>query len=256
MASSDRELNCTSCGRTFLFTASEQEWFAQRGFQEPRRCKSCRSARKQDGGGASHPKGSRPQHGGARQGAMPSRDDRYGRPGDARYAEQLPPAEDPNGYRAPAFSLASTSAHEIDYAGLPRDEEDDAGSQPNEHGRRDEHVDRFGLRTNAPSSFGGHQRGPTRGPRARHDRAQNVHGPNGYRAPAFANSAPSDPRRPSERRAGPQAPRTRRPLHDATCAKCGAAARVPFQPTAERPALCKPCFEAKKGDPRNAAPST
>jgi len=35
-------------------------------------------------------------------------------------------------------------------------------------------------------------------------------------------------------------------MHDVTCASCGVAAQVPFEPTAERPAYCKTCFEARK----------
>ncbi len=35
------------------FTASEQEFFADRGFTEPRRCKTCRATRKAAGGGSS-----------------------------------------------------------------------------------------------------------------------------------------------------------------------------------------------------------
>lgn len=44
----DKVLQCTSCGADFTFTADEQEFFAQKGFQEPRRCKPCRDAAKQE----------------------------------------------------------------------------------------------------------------------------------------------------------------------------------------------------------------
>ena len=49
----DRTLTCRDCGQEFTFTASEQEFFAQKGFtNEPGRCPECRSARKaQQGGG-------------------------------------------------------------------------------------------------------------------------------------------------------------------------------------------------------------
>ena len=43
----DKQLECADCKKTFFFTAGEQAFFAQKGFQEPRRCKSCREARKQ-----------------------------------------------------------------------------------------------------------------------------------------------------------------------------------------------------------------
>ncbi len=42
----DRTLTCADCGQEFTFTAGEQEFFASRGFTEPRRCSSCRSSRK------------------------------------------------------------------------------------------------------------------------------------------------------------------------------------------------------------------
>ena len=53
---SDKTLTCADCGQQFVFTASEQDFYAQRGFTEPRRCASCRASRKaarnSNGGGA------------------------------------------------------------------------------------------------------------------------------------------------------------------------------------------------------------
>ena len=38
---------CKDCGAEFVFTAGEQEFYAEKGFQnEPTRCKECRQARK------------------------------------------------------------------------------------------------------------------------------------------------------------------------------------------------------------------
>ncbi|MGH2407586.1 MAG: CxxC-x17-CxxC domain-containing protein [Candidatus Limnocylindrales bacterium] len=42
----DRILTCADCGQEFAFTASEQEFYAQRQFTDPRRCASCRASRK------------------------------------------------------------------------------------------------------------------------------------------------------------------------------------------------------------------
>ena len=42
----DKTLTCADCGQSFTFTASEQDFFAERGFTEPRRCPSCRASRK------------------------------------------------------------------------------------------------------------------------------------------------------------------------------------------------------------------
>lgn len=44
---SDRTLTCRDCGQTFVFTAGEQAFYAERGYSEPLRCPSCRAARKQ-----------------------------------------------------------------------------------------------------------------------------------------------------------------------------------------------------------------
>lgn len=44
----DKTLVCKECGNEFVFTAGEQEFYAEKGFEnEPQRCKSCRDARKQ-----------------------------------------------------------------------------------------------------------------------------------------------------------------------------------------------------------------
>ena len=55
----NKTLTCADCGQEFVFTASEQDFYAQRGFTEPRRCASCRASRKaarnaDSGGGSSY----------------------------------------------------------------------------------------------------------------------------------------------------------------------------------------------------------
>ena len=53
----DKVLSCKDCGRDFDFSASEQEFYAEKGFtNEPGRCPECRAAKKaqtrnQGGGG-------------------------------------------------------------------------------------------------------------------------------------------------------------------------------------------------------------
>ncbi len=43
----DKSLVCKECSGEFIFTAGEQEFYAERGFvNEPQRCKGCRDARK------------------------------------------------------------------------------------------------------------------------------------------------------------------------------------------------------------------
>jgi CxxC-x17-CxxC domain-containing protein len=55
---SDKTLACQDCNQEFVFSSSEQQFYADRQFSEPRRCPSCRAARKAQrgdfGGGASH----------------------------------------------------------------------------------------------------------------------------------------------------------------------------------------------------------
>ena len=48
----DKTLVCRECGQEFVFTASEQQFYADKGFQnEPSRCKACRDKRKAANGG-------------------------------------------------------------------------------------------------------------------------------------------------------------------------------------------------------------
>ena len=48
----DKTLACRDCGAEFTFTVREQEFYAEKGFQnEPSRCPQCRAARKAAGGG-------------------------------------------------------------------------------------------------------------------------------------------------------------------------------------------------------------
>jgi CxxC-x17-CxxC domain-containing protein len=47
MAFEDKSLQCLDCGATFVFSASEQEFYAAKGFSnDPKRCPACRQARK------------------------------------------------------------------------------------------------------------------------------------------------------------------------------------------------------------------
>jgi CxxC-x17-CxxC domain-containing protein len=47
----DKTLTCRECGAEFVFTASEQQFYADKGFQnEPGRCPSCRAARRAQNG--------------------------------------------------------------------------------------------------------------------------------------------------------------------------------------------------------------
>jgi CxxC-x17-CxxC domain-containing protein len=78
VAFSDRPLTCRECGTSFLFTAGEQEFYAQKGFtNEPARCPECRAARRASGGGGG---------GGSRSMGGYDSDQGYGGGGDYRSA--------------------------------------------------------------------------------------------------------------------------------------------------------------------------
>lgn len=64
----DKTLKCLDCGADFTFTAGEQEFYASKGFtNEPKRCPTCRQARKQQRSGSDY----------AYEGAAHSRDYTY-----------------------------------------------------------------------------------------------------------------------------------------------------------------------------------
>jgi len=55
VAYTDQVLTCTDCGVDFVFSASEQEFFAQKGFSSaPKRCSSCRAQRRASGNGGGY----------------------------------------------------------------------------------------------------------------------------------------------------------------------------------------------------------
>jgi CxxC-x17-CxxC domain-containing protein len=48
----DKTITCRDCGREFVFTSGEQQFYQSRGLMnEPGRCPECRAARKSGGGG-------------------------------------------------------------------------------------------------------------------------------------------------------------------------------------------------------------
>ena len=86
----DKNLTCADCGQEFVFTASEQDFYAQRGFTEPRRCPSCRASRKaarnSESGGSSY--GGYSSSGGYSSGGYSSGAGSYGGGGGGGYGER------------------------------------------------------------------------------------------------------------------------------------------------------------------------
>jgi CxxC-x17-CxxC domain-containing protein len=46
MTRNDLTIVCKDCGRNFVFRADEQSFYAEKGYNEPTRCKDCRNERK------------------------------------------------------------------------------------------------------------------------------------------------------------------------------------------------------------------
>lgn len=46
MAFQNQTITCKDCGREFVWTAEEQEFYQQKGFNAPQRCKDCRAKAK------------------------------------------------------------------------------------------------------------------------------------------------------------------------------------------------------------------
>ena len=42
---SERTLTCVQCGQDFTFSAEDQQYHAERGYQDPKRCPTCRAER-------------------------------------------------------------------------------------------------------------------------------------------------------------------------------------------------------------------
>jgi len=53
----DKTLVCQDCGQEFIFTAGEQEFYSQKGFEnEPKRCRDCRISRRNNRNGSKTPR--------------------------------------------------------------------------------------------------------------------------------------------------------------------------------------------------------
>ena len=62
MSFQDKSLQCSDCGTTFTFSAEDQEFFQTKGYtNEPKRCPSCREARRAERQGNSGYSNSRRQ---------------------------------------------------------------------------------------------------------------------------------------------------------------------------------------------------
>jgi CxxC-x17-CxxC domain-containing protein len=53
----DRNLTCAQCGNEFVFTADDQQYHGERGYQDPKRCPTCRAERRSGQGGGGYARG-------------------------------------------------------------------------------------------------------------------------------------------------------------------------------------------------------
>lgn len=65
MEKQDKTIVCKDCGKEFMFTVRDQEFYAEKGYtNEPQRCKDCRDKKKLERGNG------RPSFGGNRNGSF------------------------------------------------------------------------------------------------------------------------------------------------------------------------------------------
>ena len=107
VAFQDKTLQCADCGASFTFSAAEQEFFQSKGYtNEPKRCPTCRQARKTERMGA----GGQPSH--ERHGPVRHR-------GCALAAGSLRPASPPRlrpgveGLRPGLFKIVQSSKFKV-----------------------------------------------------------------------------------------------------------------------------------------------
>jgi CxxC-x17-CxxC domain-containing protein len=68
VAYTDRTLTCVECGASFIFSADDQAFHAEKGFtNEPRRCRDCRTARRSRSGDGGYGGGGGGSYGGQRE---------------------------------------------------------------------------------------------------------------------------------------------------------------------------------------------
>lgn len=46
----DKQITCGDCGKDFTFSKNDQDFYQEKGYTQPKRCKTCREKRKQEKG--------------------------------------------------------------------------------------------------------------------------------------------------------------------------------------------------------------
>ena len=53
----DKTLACLECGNEFIFSADEQEFYSEQGFEEPKGCRPCRQKLRSERSGSTSDQG-------------------------------------------------------------------------------------------------------------------------------------------------------------------------------------------------------
>lgn len=225
-ADQDIQVVCQDCGQEFVFTAAEAAFYREKSLNAPpKRCKACRSARKgKDGTKPRHATGNPNEYRSPMAGKFGGSNGAGRGRGNGRQAEgadeyRAPGFRDVDAsrnaeadeYRSPAFKEVSAPVVARGRRGSPRTELDDSAAEQVAHSD--------GMAAD----------------------------PNAYRSPGFRDRGDSEYRSPAYGGAGRG--RGRKMMYQGICAKCGATAHVPFEPTSGREVLCRGCYAEKKGLP-------
>jgi CxxC-x17-CxxC domain-containing protein len=271
----DQEISCGECGTRFGFSSEEQAFYADKGLDHPpRRCKPCRTTRRQQrGGGRPGPPSARghrdhpaagPPAGGpfvrrSRQNSHGDHDNLpWHRGGSERQAEgvwQPRHGKGPwkgGGWRAQP-GRETPPVRPGKRAGRGRDE---GGGAPlfkakfgPVHGQQEPR--RQGgkpawQRDNKRSSSGGNRRYEAPAGNRRHEAPA---GNRRYESPGSNQRPPSPGSHRRQREGSPSAGRQDRGplvLHDAVCSDCSTATQVPFKPHHKMPVYCRTCLPKHK----------
>jgi len=230
MTQSDQDIQvvCQDCGQEFTFTAAEAAFYREKSLNAPpKRCKACRGARREGQAGGR----SQRQHatGNPNEYRSPMSGKSLG--GGERGRGAGRGVEGSDDYRAPAFrDVEASRSAEADEYRSPAFKEVTAGVVMRE------------------------RRGPARTELDDAEAERMAQGdalvadPNAYRSPGFRGSGEQEYRSPAYGGAGLRG-RGRRVTYQGICAKCGATAHVPFEPTSGREVLCRGCYAEKRGLP-------
>ena len=247
----DEHIACANCGASFLFSAGEAAVFAERSLAAPKRCKECRRARKEQGGGTAGQGRPAPAWGGGNGGGGGGQRDFAPRGQAPRYTgdvnEYRSPMQD-NSYGArPAWGGGNNAA--------------------GNNGNGFSNGNGFAARGPRPPMGGGRPAfgggAPARGPARGGPPPWQGGGDGNYRAPSShggydqRDNRPAGPPRGAPQdsgfAAGPPgaegAQQRRRPtaeMFSITCNSCGVHAEVPFRPAEGRDVFCQACYRARK----------